>query len=118
MNLRDLAGLDLWALVAMELSAWILRLDLDVVEHLEKPPAAGLLWKNWKVDEMVILSGKKMTHLETLCLLDLKMQPVHSLNLLQTEANLDLNVEAVLAQRDWFPNPDLAHYCFQVEGVL
>ena len=43
MNLRDLAGLELWALVAMELSAWLLGLDLDVVEHLKKPPAAGFL---------------------------------------------------------------------------
>ena len=42
-----------------------------------------------------------MTHLETLCLqMDLKMRPVRHLNLLQTEANLDLNVEAVLAQHD------------------
>ena len=57
MNLRDLAGLDLWTLVAMELSAWLLGLDLDVVEQLRKPPAAGFLWQNWKVDELVILSG-------------------------------------------------------------
>ena len=57
MNLRDLAGLDLWALFAMELSAWLLRLDLDGVEHLGKPPAAGFLLQNWKVDNLVILSG-------------------------------------------------------------
>ena len=59
-----------------------------------------------------------MTHLETLCLqMDLKMLPVRSLNLLQTEVNLDLNLEAVLAQHDWFPNLDLVHNWFQVEGV-
>ena len=57
MNLRDLAGSDLRALVAMELSAWLLGLDLDVVEHLEKPPAAGFLWQNWKVDNLEILSS-------------------------------------------------------------
>ena len=53
MNLRDLAGTDLWALVVMKLTAWLLRLDLNVVEHLEKPPAAGFLWQNWKVDDLV-----------------------------------------------------------------
>ena len=57
MNLRDLAGLDLRALVAMELSAWLLGLDLDVVEHLGKPHASGFLWQNWKLDNLVILSG-------------------------------------------------------------
>ena len=59
-----------------------------------------------------------MAHLDTLCLqMDLMMHPVRFLNLLQTEANLDLNVEAVLAQHDWFLNLDLAHYWFQFEGV-
>ena len=60
-----------------------------------------------------------MTHLETLCLqMVLTLRPARSLNLLQTEANLDLNVEAVLSQHNWFPNLDLAHNWFQVEGVL
>ena len=53
MNLRDLAGSELWALVVMELSAGLLGLDLDVVEHLGKPPAAGFLWQNWKVGDVV-----------------------------------------------------------------
>ena len=55
-----------------------------------------------------------MTHLDSLCL-QMDLRPVRSLNLLQTEANLDLNV---LGQDLVLVALKMAHNWIAVEGAL